>query len=87
MIDPWPECQPEKKECQQEWLGGLLSGLGNLLSKMKNHFKCSYMLCQLGHIAYGVHLCNNILIFEGKSETGSACHPVLGTGRPEYQLK
>ena len=31
-------------------------------------------------LAYGVHLCNNVLIFQGKPETGPACHSVLGTG-------
>ena len=34
----------------------------------------------LGYIAYGVHLCNNILIFQGQPKNGPARHPVLGTG-------
>ena len=29
---------------------------------------------------FGIHLCNNILIFQGRPENGPACHAALGTG-------
>ena len=35
--------------------------------------KCSYILCLLGYISYGVHLRNNMLMFEGKHGNGPAC--------------
>ena len=31
------------------------------------------------YIAYAVHLCNNILMLQGKPESGLASHPFLGT--------
>ena len=37
-------------------------------------------MCPQGYIAYGVHLCNKIVIFKGKPENGPARHPALGTG-------
>jgi len=44
---------------------------------------CPFMVSiyvTLGYIAYGVHLCNKILISEGNPENGPARHLVLGTG-------
>jgi len=35
---------------------------------------------QYTHHQEEVHLCNNILIFQGKPENGPTRHPVLGTG-------
>ena len=43
-------------------------------------------MCLLGYIAYGVHLRNQILIFQGKPGNGPACHPVLGTGLQVLEL-
>ena len=42
--------------------------------------KCNYILCLLGYIAYGVHLCNDIFMFHGKPGNGRTRHPVLGPG-------
>ena len=42
-------------------------------------------MCLLGYIAYGVHLCNKICIFQGKPENGPARHPAKnGLGRGLY---
>ena len=41
---------------------------------------CSYILCLLGYIAYGVHLCNQIMVFQGKPKDGHTAHSVVGTG-------
>ena len=38
---------------------------------------CRYIVCLRGYIPYGVHLCNKILMFQGKTENGPARHPVL----------
>ena len=43
---------------------------------------CSLILCLLGYIAYGVHLCNKILIFQGAPQNGTARHPVLWRSLP-----
>ena len=37
-------------------------------------------MCQLGYIAYGVHLCNNTFYVPRTPENGPTHHPVLGTG-------
>ena len=37
--------------------------------------KCSKILGLLGYAAYGVNLCNNIFIAQGKPKNGPARHP------------